>query len=210
MKPHASLKDRFNLIKDFFINHSRMPSYAEMALLFGVSSKNAVFKIVNKMIQLNLLKKDDKGYLSFAFNVFSIKMLGFIEAGFPSPAEEELLDSVSLDRFLIENPNSTFMLKVSGDSMINAAILPGDYVIVDKSRKPKEHDIVIAQVDGKWTMKYLELDKTIKTNTDKNLTNPNHIQNYILLPANPKYKPIRPKQELIIAGVVAGVVRKYK
>ncbi len=206
MKPHSSLKDRFNLIKDFFINHSRMPSYSEMALLFGVSSKNAVFKIVNKMIQLNLLKKDDKGRLSFAFNVFSIKMLGFIEAGFPSPAEEELLDTVSLDRFLVENPNSTFMLKVSGDSMIDAAILPGDYVIVDKSRKPNEHDVVIAQVDGKWTMKYLELDKTPKPNTQT----ANTAQNYILVAANAKYKPIRPKHELVIAGVVVGVVRKCK
>ncbi len=221
----TKLKDRFNLIKNFYINHSRMPSYSEMSFLFGVKSKNAVFKIVNRLIELNLLKKDAKGYLSFSSNPFSIKLLGYVEAGFPSPAEEELMDTLSLDRFLVDNPESTFMLKVSGDSMIEAGILPGDYVIVDRAKTPNEHDIVIAQVDGKWTMKYLIRDKArnrnkdMNNNTDKQIIkkNINLLQqntdgetDYILLPANSKYKPIRPKNELVIAGVVVGVARKYK
>ncbi len=188
------LKERYGLIRDFYIKHSRMPSYSEMALLFGVKSKNAVFKIINKMIELNLIKRDEKGYIHFSSSPFSIKLVGQVEAGFPSPAEEELLDTISLDRFLVEHPESTFMLKVSGDSMIEAGILPGDYVIVDRSRKPKANDIVIAQVDGQWTMKYLS-----KVGKD-----------YILKPANKKYKPIKPKNELVVAGVVIGVVRKYK
>ena len=220
----TKLKERFNLIKNFYINHSRMPSYSEMSFLFGVKSKNAVFKIVNRLIELNLLKKDKKGYLSFSSNPFSIKLLGYVEAGFPSPAEEELMDTLSLDRFLVDNPESTFMLKVSGDSMIEAGILPGDYVIVDRAKTPNEHDIVIAQVDGKWTMKYLIRDKSknrnrdMNNNTDKRIKkNINLLQqntdsetDYILLPANSKYKPIRPKNELVIAGVVVGVARKYK
>ena len=221
----TKLKDRFNLIKNFYINHSRMPSYSEMSFLFGVKSKNAVFKIVNRLIELNLLKKDEKGYLSFSSNPFSIKLLGYVEAGFPSPAEEELMDTLSLDRFLVDNPESTFMLKVSGDSMIEAGILPGDYVIVDRAKTPNEHDIVIAQVDGKWTMKYLIRDKArnrnkdMNNNTDKQIIkkNINLLQqntdgetDYILLPANSKYKPIRPKNELVIAGVVVGAARKYK
>ncbi len=221
----SKLKDRFNLIKNFYINHSRMPSYSEMSFLFGVKSKNAVFKIVNKLIELNLLKKDEKGYLSFSSNPFSIKLLGYVEAGFPSPAEEELMDTLSLDRFLVDNPESTFMLKVSGDSMIEAGILPGDYVIVDRAKTPNEHDIVIAQVDGKWTMKYLIRDKLknrnrdMNNNTDKQIIkkninllqqNTDNETDYILLPANSKYKPIKPKNELVIAGVVVGAARKYK
>ncbi len=248
-KIQTKLKDRFNLIKNFYISHSRMPSYSEMSFLFGVKSKNAVFKIVNRLIELNLLKKDEKGYLSFSSNPFSIKLLGYVEAGFPSPAEEELMDTLSLDRFLVDNPESTFMLKVSGDSMIEAGILPGDYVIVDRAKTPNEHDIVIAQVDGKWTMKYLIRDKSRNRNSDMNNISHNrgndnnvsssnnnyrssNINNntdeqikkninllqqntdgetdYILLPANSKYKPIRPKNELVIAGVVVGVARKYK
>jgi repressor LexA len=86
------------------------------------------------------------------------------------------------------------MLKVKGDSMIEAGIMPKDYVLVDRSLTPKNKDIVIAEVDGQWTMKYL-----IKKGKD-----------ITLLPANPKYTPIRPKNELKIAGVVTAVLRKLK
>ena len=121
-------------------------------------------------------------------------VLGSVEAGFPSPAEEELVDTLSLDDLLIQNREATFLLKVSGDSMINAGILPGDMVIIDKGLTPKSGDIVIAQVDGEWTMKFLHKRK----------------DDVVLVPANPKYRPIRPKNELKISGVVTAVVRKYK
>ena len=124
----------------------------------------------------------------------SVRMLGSVEAGFPSPADEELVDTISLDDLLIQNRNATFLLRVSGDSMINAGIMPGDMVIVDKSQTPKSGDIVIAQVDGEWTMKYL------RKRGDK----------VMLVAANPKYQPITPKNELKISGVVTAVVRKYK
>jgi repressor LexA len=78
--------------------------------------------------------------------------------------------------------------------MSDAGILPGDMVIVDKGQIPKNSDIVIAEVDGQWTMKYL------KKRGD----------NITLLPANSKYKPIKPKNELKIAGVVTAVIRKYR
>jgi SOS regulatory protein LexA len=123
-----------------------------------------------------------------------VRELGSVEAGFPSPAEEELVDTLSLDDLLIQNREATFLLKVSGDSMINAGILPGDMVIIDKGLIPKSGDIVIAQVDGEWTMKFLRKRK----------------DDVVLVPANPKYQPIRPKTELKISGVVTAVVRKYK
>ena len=120
-------------------------------------------------------------------------VLGLVEAGFPSPAEEELRDTLSLDEFLVSNPDASFLLKVSGDSMIGAGILPGDLVIVDRGQTAKSGDIVIAEVDGEWTMKFL------KKSGDA----------VYLVPANPKYKPIRPQYELKITGVVTAVVRKY-
>jgi repressor LexA len=121
-------------------------------------------------------------------------MLGSVEAGFPSPAEEELVDTLSLDDLLIQNRDASFLLKVSGDSMTGAGIMPGDMVIIDKGQTPKSGDIVIAQVDGEWTMKYLR-----KRGND-----------VVLVAANPKYQPIRPRNELKISGVVTAVVRKYK
>jgi repressor LexA len=122
------------------------------------------------------------------------KVLGLVEAGFPSPAEEELRDTLSLDEFLVSNPDASFLLKVSGDSMIGAGILPGDLVIVDRGQTAKSGDIVIAEVDGEWTMKFF------KKSGDA----------VYLVPANPKYKPIRPQYELKITGVVTAVVRKYQ
>ena len=121
------------------------------------------------------------------------RVRGTVEAGFPSPAEEELVDTLSLDELLIQNREASFLLRVTGDSMTGAGIMPKDLVIVDRGRTAKSGDIVIAEVDGQWTMKYLR----------------KRGENVTLVAANPRYQPIRPKHELRIAGVVTAVVRKY-
>ncbi len=126
--------------------------------------------------------------------VGTCRLIGAVEAGFPSPAEEELVDTLSLDDLLITNREASFLLKVTGDSMTGAGIMPGDLVIVHRGRAPKSGDIVIAEVDGQWTMKYFR----------------KRGENVMLVPANPRYQSIRPKSELKVAGVVTAVVRKYK
>ena len=171
-----------------------MPSFAEIGEIVGLRSKNAVNKLVSRLEKNHVLSKDEKGRLIPGSIALPLRVLGTVEAGFPSPAEEELADTLSLDDLLIQNPSATFMLKVSGDSMSGAGILPGDMVIIDKGQEPKSGDIVIAEVDGEWTMKYLK----------------KRGESVTLIPANPNYKPIRPKKELKIAGVVTAVVRKYR
>src|SRR5687768_4777972 len=84
----------------------------------------------------------------------SLRILGTIEAGFPSPAEEELSDTLTLDDWLMENREATIMLKASGDSMTGAGILAGDLVLLDRSRTPKDGDIVLAEIDRVSTLKY--------------------------------------------------------
>ena len=188
------LSSRIREIKGFFLNRGRMPSFSEVGEMTGLRSKNAVHKLINKLVSLNVLSKDAKGKLIPGSIATPLRVLGTVEAGFPSPAEESLLDTLSLDQFLISNPEATFLLTVSGDSMIDAGILPGDMVLIDKGQTPKSGDVVIAEVDGQWTMKYLK-------KRGNNIT---------LLPANTKYKPIVPKDELKIGGVVTAVIRKYK
>ncbi len=188
------LKSRVNEISLFYQQKGRMPSFSEIGELVGFRSKNAVHKLINKLEKLNVLERDAKGRLIPKSMATTVRVLGTVEAGFPSPAEEELADTLSLDELLIQNPQASFMLRVSGESMSGAGILPGDLVIVDKGEPPKSGDIVIAEVDGDWTMKYLE-----KRGND-----------VTLMPANPKYKPIKPVKELRIAGVVTAVVRKYR
>jgi len=191
---NETLKARIAGIAHFHRNKGRMPSFSELGELAGLKSKNAVHKLVTRLETIKVLSRDNKGRLIPGSIASPVKVLGTVEAGFPSPAEEELLDNISLDQYLIDNPNATFLLKVSGDSMSEAGILPGDMVLVDRSRTAQSGDIIIAEVDGAWTMKYLK----------------KRGQTIALIPANSRYKPIVPKSELKIGGVVIAVVRKYR
>ncbi len=193
-RTEEKVKSRIRDIEHFFRKNGRMPSFSEIGVLTGLQSKNAVFKLVSRLEAMKVLSRDAKGRLIPGSIASPVRVLGTVEAGFPSPAEEELVDTLSLDDLLIQNREATFLLKVSGDSMTGAGIMPGDMVIVDRGQTAKSGDIVIAEVDGQWTMKYLRKRGDTVT----------------LLPANPKSQPIRPKNELKVAGVVTAVVRKYK
>ena len=193
LQAEDKLKSRIRDISAFYHQNRRMPSFSEIGKMFKLSSKSSVHKVVGKLVAVGVVSKDIKGRLIPGSIKEPVRMLGTVEAGFPGSAEEELSDTISLDDLLIKNREATFLLKVSGDSMSGAGILPGDMVIVDKGQTPKSGDVVIAEIDGAWTMKYLsKLGESVA-----------------LLPANPKYQAIRPKNELKIAGVVTAVVRKY-
>ena len=182
-----------NKIFAFYERQKRMPTYAEIMKLLGFKSKNAVYKVINKLIDAGFVDKDESGRLT-PKNLFQeVKLLGLVEAGIPTVAEEEALDTLNLDSYLIKNRPASFLLKVKGDSMIEAGINEGDLVIAERTDDPKENDIVIAEVDGGWTMKYFKK----KGNS------------YYLLPANKKYGPIYPENDMRIAAVVKGVIRKY-
>jgi repressor LexA len=195
MAQPAELKEKMARIWRFYQENRRMPTYSEIARFFHWRSKNAVFRLVAKLKTAGLIEQDEQGrLLPKSLALPALKLLGTVEAGFPSPAEEELLDKISLDQWLVSNPNATFLLKVTGDSMSGAGILPGDMVLVDRALVPKNGDIVIAEVDGEWTMKYFSRQGGA----------------VILTPANPRYQPIKPRQELKIGGVVTAVIRRYK
>jgi len=193
MNKIINLEKQIEQLTLFYRKNKRLPSYSEMMRLFSYKSKNAVFRCVQNLIQKGLVEKDKSGYLIPKRLPIGAKVLGYVQAGFPSPAEEELVDILSLDEFLIQNPAASYLLKVSGDSMIDAGIHPGDLVIVERNRTPKNGDIVIAQVDNDWTMKYFfKQGKQV-----------------VLKPANSDYRPIVPKNELVIGGVVTACIRKY-
>ena len=132
-------------------------------------------------------------HLTFTKSTIGLPLAGSVKAGFPSPEEEALCDIMSVDEFLITKPDASFLLKVSGDSMIGEGIMEGDLVIVERGRTPQIGDVVIAEVDGEWTMKYFK-----KENGE-----------VYLEAANPKYPIIRPRTDLQLGGVVTGVIRKY-
>lgn len=193
MPKKMDLGGKLKILRQFYRQESRVPSYSEMLTLFGYSSKNAVYRLVNRLEEYGYVNRSGGKLVFNAGITGSIRLLGTVQAGFPSPAEEELTDVVSLDEYLIKDPESTFMLTVTGDSMIDAGIQPGDIVLVEKGGTPKIGEIVVAQVDEEWTLKYFGKDG----------------KGIFLDPANEKYKRIRPKQSLTIGGIVRGVVRRY-
>ena len=182
-----------NKILRFYKDNKRMPVYTEIMKLLGFKSKNAVYKLVNKLIDGGILDKDSSGRLIPNKLFGEVPVLGLVEAGFPTVAEEEILDTMNIDDYLIENKESSYMLEVKGDSMIDAGIQEGDLVIAERRNNPKDGDIVIAEVDGGWTMKYFRK----KGDT------------VFLEPANKDFKPIYPQHDMKIAAIVKGVVRKY-
>lgn len=171
-----------------------MPSYQEIMGLVGFKSKNAVYKLVNKLVAEKILSKDTQGRLIPNKLTGEVPLLGLVEAGIPSVADESVLDTMSFDEYLIGDPTKTYVLEVKGDSMIEEGIHEGDLVVVERKSEPKDGDIVIAEVDGGWTMKFLR----------KKVGKP-----IFLEPANRNYKPIYPEHDLRIAAVVKGVIRKY-
>ncbi len=117
-----------------------------------------------------------------------------IPAGFPSPAEEYLGDTMDLNDYLIKNPTASFFAKVEGDSMCDAGIFAGDLVVVDRAVTAKNGDIVIAAVNNEFTIKRLSTKNGVS-----------------LVPANKNFKPIvmSGENELVIWGVVTSLIRKF-
>ena len=119
-----------------------------------------------------------------------------VQAGFPSPADDHLEDALDLNTHLIHHKEATFFVKAQGDSMLGAGIQQGDILIVDKSLSAKSGKIVIAVIDGEFTVKRLHKYKG----------------NITLKAENPDFEDIKigGTDELIIWGVVTSVIHQYE
>ena len=163
-----------------------------MMVLFGFKSKNAVYRVVTKLITAGIVAKDKLGHLIPSGSFDELPMAGLVKAGLPAPGEA-LGDTMNIEDYLVRKRDKTYLLEVDGDSMIDAHIADGDVVVAERTEQAKDGDIVIAQVDGEFTMKYF------KKKGDK----------VWLEPANKNFKPIYPEFELQVVAVIRGVMRKY-
>ncbi len=116
-----------------------------------------------------------------------------VSAGFPSPAQDYVEQTLDLNELCIKRPAATFFVRVDGDSMMDAGIFSNDILIVDRSVKPAHGDVVVAQVNGEFTVKELCLRPTL-----------------MLVPRNKSFEPISfaDDSELQIFGVVTNVLRQ--
>ncbi|MDA1343516.1 MAG: translesion error-prone DNA polymerase V autoproteolytic subunit [Proteobacteria bacterium] len=119
-----------------------------------------------------------------------------VSAGFPSPADDHIEKRLDINDYLIEQPDATFLVTITGLSMRDAGLLPKDIAIIDRSKDAAVGSMVMAIVDGEFTIKYLGLGED---------------GNPVLISANPDFKPIEIKENMQfeIWGVVIGSIRKY-
>lgn len=196
MPRDIKLGEKIAALAKFFNEEGRVPTYAEIMGIFGYKSLSPVQNLLKRLSDEGLVKLGGKGRLSFTGRLTGgTRVLGLVSAGFPSPAEEETVDLLNLNDFLVRRKEATYILKVDGDSMIEEGIKPGDLLIVERGRNPKNGDIVVAAIDEEWTVKFFQKDG----------------KNIRLVPANKKYAPIVPNanQSLILGGIVKAVIRKY-
>ncbi len=122
-----------------------------------------------------------------------------IKAGFPSPAQDYLDRTLDFNKELISHPAATFYANVMGTSMIDAGIDEGDIIVIDRALEPKQNDIVVAYIDGEFTMKYLDLSEK-----DRGVI--------WLRPGNPDFPPFRitPEDNFTIWGVVSKIIKNLR
>jgi SOS regulatory protein LexA len=184
-----------NKIQQFYKEYRRMPTYSEIMSMTGFKSKNAVFKLINKLIDEGYVSKDSEGRL------IPLKMFGnvtllsqTVSAGIGAEVQEEVTDTLNIEEWLIDTKNPTYMVEVEGDSMIDAGIFDGDSVLVEKNVSFKDGQVIVALMNDGYTIKFL------RKKGDE----------MWLEPANAKYKPIYPDEDnqIQLVGVVKTVIRK--
>ncbi len=183
--------------------HNLPPSISEMATFLKVKSKNAVAKLLTALEDQGFIKTSGKARgieildalgQSLEKGLVRVPILGNIQAGSPHLAEEQVEDWINLPQTLIKNRRDVFLLRVRGDSMINAGIYEGDLVIVRPTQDVKNNDIVVALLHDEATVKRFI-----------------QIKNRSYLKAeNPEYKNIYPKEEWMVQGKVVGVIRSLE
>ncbi len=144
------------------------------------------------MSEIKLIKGEFKEKLDLLF-------APGVKAGFPSPAEDYLHESLDFNRDLIRHPEATFYGRVAGDSMQDAGICEGDIAVIDRSVEPQNGDVIVGYINGEFTIKFLDVT--------------HRKDGYIeLRPANKKYSPIRidENDSFEVWGVVVWTIKSWK
>ena len=180
-------------LQDYYARHRALPSYASIGELLGLRSKSSVAALVARLKLAGFIDSTPDKRLAPTRRFFERPLAAEpVLAGMPNPVDDAPTDALTIDDYLSERPSQTVLVRVKGDSMIDAGILEGDLVVVEKTAAAKRGDIVIAIVDSQFTLKRLDLDRG----------------RFVLKPENKAYPVIRPEGTLEIFGVMVGLVRK--
>ena len=189
----ANDRSYLGLLQDYYAEHRAFPSYSSIGKLLGLKSKSSVAAMVARLRLAGFIDATPDKRLAPTKRFFDRPLASApVQAGLPNPIDDAQSDALTIDDYLIERPSQTVLVRVKGDSMTDAGILDGDLVVVEKAASAKRGDIVIAIVDGQFTLKRLDLEQG----------------SFVLRPENKAYPVIRPEGTLEIFGVMVGLVRK--
>lgn len=191
-----STNDREHLVRlqAYYAEYRTFPSYARLMEILGFASKSAIKKVLERLEAAGMLERTPDGDWAPSDSFFERTIASQpVPAGSPVAVSDETCEQVMLDRFLIEKPAQTVIIRVKGESMIDAGIHSGDLAIVERRTHAQPGELVVGIVDDEFTLKTLGRDK----------------EGFHLIPANPDFSIIRPQGKLEIFGVVVGLVRKY-
>jgi repressor LexA len=191
----ATLDQHLAKLRACWARQKAFPPLAELTQVLGMSSTNGVFKTLNRLVDRGFLERVGSRYAPTpAF--FAVPVIGTVRAGVPQPVEQSApVEALSVQDFLIDRPEQTVYCKVKGDSMRDAGLLDGDFVVVDRAAQPKPGDIVVAVVDEEVTVKRLRAGGS---------------SGWLLEPANIEFQAIRPSASLEMLGVVVGSFRRVR
>lgn len=200
MTMEDKLNSTLSFIKNFQKKNGYAPSVREVCQGLNINSTATAFDYINKLVDMGMLKKSDKKnralgivakYPKYQKDMVEIPLIGKITAGVPISAIQDLEDVYTMPVDLFKK-GQLFMLKVQGDSMINAGILSGDKIIVRQQSTCENGDIVAAMIDGEATVKrFFKGDQHIR-----------------LQPENDAMEPIICENAEIL-GLVVGLIRKF-
>lgn len=200
-KGELKLNAILNFLIDYMDTHAYPPSYREIANAVDIKSTNSIKKYLDILEKQHIIRRSEsqnrsiqivKKDLSNAKDLVSIPLIGRVAAGTPILAVENIEDEFIVSKAIFGTNQELFMLKISGDSMIDIGIGDGDYVVVKKQSNADQGEIVVAYIDGYATV------KTFYRNGN----------NIVLQPQNPLYQKIV-TQNCEILGKVIGCIKKF-
>jgi SOS regulatory protein LexA len=179
-------------LQTYWKRQQAFPSMAKLCDVVGLTSTSSVFALIGRLADAGYLERTE-GRIAPTKRFFARPLVSTVRAGVPQPVGQDAVELLTIDDFLIGDPNRTVLCRVRGDSMKDAGLLDNDIVVVEKNSATKAGDIVVAIVDDEYTIKTLRLNAQGR---------------YYLQAANTAFADIHPAGSLEVFGVVTGSFRR--
>lgn len=195
MAKQSHFTEYLRKVKQYYFRYHDLPSFETMMQILSVKSKSVVHRFMQQLVEQGLCVK--QGNVFAPTQAFSaLPLYESVYAWYPSAVVDEVKKEIHIQSHLVDDPLSTVLIKVQGDSMEDAGIFADDIVIVDTDKAARVGDMVIGIVDGEYTVKFLMKDKIWKlylqaANSQRN------------------YPNIYAREQLQLFWVVTGSFRRY-